>query len=204
MPCWNRTIRGSTGYGDAHYKAGWKQWGLKMQDDIADGARWAIAKGHADPQRICIAGASYGGYSTLMGLVNDPDLFKCGINWVGVTDINMMRDGHWTGDSDLSDVLQQIRHERHGGRPRRRRRAAESHLAGRTRRPASSSHCCSATAVPTRRVPISHGRAFHDAVSKTNSAMSNGWSTRKKAMAGRCRKTISTSGRVPRNYYSAA
>ena len=96
-------FRGSTGYGDKHFKAGWKQWGLAMQDDIADGARWAVAQGFADPQRICIAGASYGGYAALMGLVNDPDLYKCGINWVGVTDINLLYDGHWSFTSDLSE-----------------------------------------------------------------------------------------------------
>ncbi|MCG2585894.1 prolyl oligopeptidase family serine peptidase [Massilia sp. TS11] len=88
-------FRGSVGYGKAHERAGWKQWGLKMQDDIADGARWAIAQGYADPQRICIAGASYGGYSTLMGLVNDPDLYRCGVNWVGVTDIQLMYSVNW-------------------------------------------------------------------------------------------------------------
>jgi dipeptidyl aminopeptidase/acylaminoacyl peptidase len=95
--------RGSTGYGWKHFRAGWKQWGLKMQDDIADGARWAIAQGYADSKRICIAGASYGGYATLMGLVNDPDLYKCGIDWVGVTDINLMYTGAWNAKSDLSD-----------------------------------------------------------------------------------------------------
>ncbi|MET0982566.1 MAG: alpha/beta fold hydrolase, partial [Telluria sp.] len=96
-------FRGSTGYGIKHFRAGWKQWGLAMQNDIADGARWAVAQGFADPKRICIAGASYGGYATLMGLVNDPDLYKCGINWVGVTDINLLYDGHWSFTSDLSE-----------------------------------------------------------------------------------------------------
>ena len=96
-------FRGSTGFGDKHFRAGFKQWGLAMQNDIADGARWAIGKGIVDPARICIAGASYGGYATLMGTLNDPDLFKCGINWVGVTDINLMYDGKWNFDSDLSE-----------------------------------------------------------------------------------------------------
>ncbi|MES2902033.1 MAG: prolyl oligopeptidase family serine peptidase [Pseudomonadota bacterium] len=96
-------FRGSTGYGGAHYRAGFKQWGLAMQHDLADGAKWAIAKGFADPTRICIAGASYGGYATLMGLVNDPDLYKCGVNWVGVTDINLMYNDHWLHQSDLTD-----------------------------------------------------------------------------------------------------
>ncbi|MES2037287.1 MAG: alpha/beta fold hydrolase [Pseudomonadota bacterium] len=92
--------RGSTGYGSKHFRAGIKQWGLAMQDDIADAAKWAVAKGYADPKRICIAGASYGGYATLMGLIKDPDVFRCGIEWVGVTDINLMYDIHW---SDFSD-----------------------------------------------------------------------------------------------------
>ncbi len=96
-------FRGSRGYGNAHYRAGWKQWGLAMQDDIADGARWAVAQGIADPERICIAGASYGGYAALMGVVKDPDLYKCAVNWVGVTDINLLYDGHWSFESDLQD-----------------------------------------------------------------------------------------------------
>ena len=99
--------RGSTGFGSRHFRAGWKQWGLKMQDDIADGARWAIAQGIADPRRICIAGASYGGYATLMGLVNDPDLYRCGIDWVGVSDIGLLYSGHWSFASDLSDDWKQ-------------------------------------------------------------------------------------------------
>ncbi|MES2316540.1 MAG: S9 family peptidase [Pseudomonadota bacterium] len=95
--------RGSTGFGDAHFRAGWKQWGRAMQNDVADGAKWAIGQGIVDPKRICIAGASYGGYSALMGLANDPDLFKCGINWVGVTDINLLFTGKWNFIDDLSD-----------------------------------------------------------------------------------------------------
>jgi dipeptidyl aminopeptidase/acylaminoacyl peptidase len=94
-------FRGSEGYGWRHFRAGFKQWGLAMQDDVADGARWAIAQGIADPQRICIAGASYGGYATLMGLANDPDLYKCGVEWVGVSDIELMYSVTW---SDFSQA----------------------------------------------------------------------------------------------------
>nr|WP_315251260.1 alpha/beta fold hydrolase [uncultured Duganella sp.] len=100
-------FRGSTGYGSRLFHAGWKQWGLKMQDDIADATRWAIGKGYADPKRICIAGASYGGYATLMGLIKDPDLYKCGFEWVGVTDINLMYDGSWFYRSDMSNDWKQ-------------------------------------------------------------------------------------------------
>jgi prolyl oligopeptidase PreP (S9A serine peptidase family) len=91
--------RGSRGYGDAHFKAGWKQWGQAMQDDVADATRWAIAKGVADGKRVCIAGASYGGYATLMGLIRNPDLFRCGVDWVGVTDINLLYDLRFTNTS---------------------------------------------------------------------------------------------------------
>lgn len=83
-------FRGSYGYGLAHFRAGFKQWGLKMQDDLADGARWAIARGLADPARICIAGSGYGGYAALMGLINDPQLYRCGVAAAGVTDMKLM------------------------------------------------------------------------------------------------------------------
>jgi dipeptidyl aminopeptidase/acylaminoacyl peptidase len=61
-----------------------------MQDDVTDGVKDLIARGIADPKRICLAGASYGGYLTMMGLVKDPDLYRCGINWIGVTDPELM------------------------------------------------------------------------------------------------------------------
>jgi len=83
-------FRGSAGYGSGHLRAGWKQWGLAMQDDLADATQWAIAKGLADPKRICIAGASYGGYAAMMGLIKNPELFRCGINWVGVSDLKLV------------------------------------------------------------------------------------------------------------------
>jgi dienelactone hydrolase len=93
--------RGSTGYGAALFKAGWKQWGRGMQDDLADGVKWAVDQGLVDPKRVCIAGSSYGGYAALMGLVNDPQLYRCGIDWVGVTDIDLLYSVDW---SDLSDT----------------------------------------------------------------------------------------------------
>jgi dipeptidyl aminopeptidase/acylaminoacyl peptidase len=96
------SFRGTTGLGMKHYKASFKQWGLAMQDDIADATRWAIAKGHADPKRVCLAGASYGGYATLMGLIKDPGLYQCGVNWVGVTDIALLYKGHWSFKSDMN------------------------------------------------------------------------------------------------------
>ena len=95
-------FRGSTGFGGQHLRAGFKQWGQAMQRDVADGARWAVAQGIADPQRMAIAGASYGGYATLMGLLQNPELFRAGISWVGVTDPGLMFSVGWSDVSEQS------------------------------------------------------------------------------------------------------
>jgi len=94
-------FRGSTGYGAKHFRAGFKQWGLAMQDDIADTAKWAVDQKIVDPKRVCLMGASYGGYATLMGLIRHPDQFRCGVNWVGVTDIDLMYSITWSDSSDV-------------------------------------------------------------------------------------------------------
>jgi dipeptidyl aminopeptidase/acylaminoacyl peptidase len=81
-------FRGSGGYGRAFEAAGYKKWGLEMQHDLSDGVKWAVDQGLADPKRVVIAGASYGGYATMAGLVYTPELYCAGINYVGVVDIN--------------------------------------------------------------------------------------------------------------------
>jgi dipeptidyl aminopeptidase/acylaminoacyl peptidase len=96
-------FRGSTGYGEAHFTAGWKQWGQSMQDDVADALLWARKQGLASDQ-ACIAGASYGGYSTLMGLVKHPELYRCGIAWLAVADLDLFLQGAFFVDDDLSDI----------------------------------------------------------------------------------------------------
>ena len=78
--------RGSPGYGNDFYKKARHEIGRGIQDDIEDGARWAIAKKLADPEHIAIVGASYGGYSALFALGHNPDLYRCGISISGVTD----------------------------------------------------------------------------------------------------------------------
>ncbi|MGJ4803840.1 alpha/beta hydrolase family protein [Luteimonas sp. SDU82] len=80
-------FRGSGNYGRAFRQAGARQWGGAMQDDVTDATRWAIEQGYADPQRICIYGGSYGAYSALMGVVREPDLYRCAIGYVGVYDL---------------------------------------------------------------------------------------------------------------------
>ncbi|MBI5693351.1 MAG: S9 family peptidase [Verrucomicrobia bacterium] len=81
--------RGSGGYGRAHEQAGFKRQGLEMQDDLSDGVRWAIAQGVADPGRVVISGASYGGYATMAGLTFSPELYCAGINYLGVTNYEL-------------------------------------------------------------------------------------------------------------------
>lgn len=82
--------RGSGNYGRAYTDAGSREWGGRMQDDLADATRWAIAEGVADRERICIYGASYGGYAALMGAARDPDLYRCTDGYVGVYDLELM------------------------------------------------------------------------------------------------------------------
>jgi dipeptidyl aminopeptidase/acylaminoacyl peptidase len=67
-----------------------------MQDDITDGVEWLIRQGYVDKDRICLYGGSYGGYATLWSLIKTPDLYKCGVAFVAVTDINLMFDIAWS------------------------------------------------------------------------------------------------------------
>jgi len=80
-------FRGSTGYGRKFWESSFKQWGLKMQDDVTDGTKWLIDQGIADPKRIAIYGASYGGYTTLEGIVKEPDLYTAAVDYVGVSNL---------------------------------------------------------------------------------------------------------------------
>jgi dipeptidyl aminopeptidase/acylaminoacyl peptidase len=93
-------FRGSKGFGFEFFKSGWRQWGLAMQDDLADAAQWAVAQGIADRERIGIAGGSYGGYAALMGLIKNPDVFRCAVDWFGVADINLIYSVSWSDASD--------------------------------------------------------------------------------------------------------
>jgi dipeptidyl aminopeptidase/acylaminoacyl peptidase len=79
--------RGSTGYGRKFWESSFKQWGRKMQDDLTEGVQWLIKQKIANPRRIAIYGGSYGGYATLAGLAFTPDLYACGIDYVGVSNL---------------------------------------------------------------------------------------------------------------------
>jgi len=93
--------RGSAHYGRAFSQAGARQWGQAMQDDLSDGTRWAIDQGVADPQKICIYGASYGGYAALMGAAREPALYRCAAGYVGIYDLPRMVDD---GSADSASV----------------------------------------------------------------------------------------------------
>lgn len=91
-------FRGSTGFGWRHFHAGWKQWGLAMQDDLADAVQWAAGEQLIDPARVCLYGASYGGYAALMGTIRHPQVYRCAASYVGVTDIELMFTS-WRSDA---------------------------------------------------------------------------------------------------------
>lgn len=168
-----------------------------MQDDIADGTRWAIVQGSADPKRICIAGASYGGYATLMGLVKDPDLYKCGVNWVGVSDINLMYNDSWTYRSDMTDDWRKY------GMPVRigekvkdaaqLKATSPIEQAARINQPLLMAYGGNDVRVPS--TTASNFWRRYSAPTRT----SNGSNTRRKATPGNCRKPGSISGAASKN-----
>jgi dipeptidyl aminopeptidase/acylaminoacyl peptidase len=104
--------RGSSGYGHKFTEAGLHQWGLKMQDDITDGVKKMIADGIADPKRVCIVGASYGGYAALAGAALTPDLYACAVSVAGVSDLPAMirdeRQRYGKNSGDLSFWISRI------------------------------------------------------------------------------------------------
>lgn len=85
-------FRGSTGYGEAFVSAGYAQWGRKMQSDLSDGVRYLTQDGTIDPQRVCIVGASYGGYAALAGVTLDPGVYNCAVSIAGISDLKAMLD----------------------------------------------------------------------------------------------------------------
>jgi len=99
-------FRGSAGFGKAFEEAGYGQWGQAMQDDITAGVRYLVDQGIADPKRICIVGASYGGYAALWGLARTPELYKCGVSVAGVSDLELML--HDDSDINQNSFLQAV------------------------------------------------------------------------------------------------
>lgn len=103
-------FRGSTGYGETFMEAGYKNWGEKIQDDILLATKYAIQQGISDKDRVCIFGASFGGYSALQSAIRTPELYKCAIGYAGVYDLPMLyEEGDITsikwGDAYLDKTL---------------------------------------------------------------------------------------------------
>jgi dipeptidyl aminopeptidase/acylaminoacyl peptidase len=94
--------RGSGGYGREFINKGRYQWGRAMQDDLTDAVHWAVEQGVADPRRVAIYGASYGGYAVLAGLTLTPDLYCCGVNYVGAADLAITFKNRG-GDAGMTD-----------------------------------------------------------------------------------------------------
>jgi dipeptidyl aminopeptidase/acylaminoacyl peptidase len=96
-------FRGSSGYGNDWFFAAHQDWGGLTYDDVVDGARWAIAQGIADPQRVCIVGWSFGGYLALLGAQRDPSLFQCSVDIAGVSDLGLLIDEgyHWLNSETI-------------------------------------------------------------------------------------------------------
>jgi acetyl esterase/lipase len=158
-------FRGSTGYGDKLFKAGWRQWGQAMQDDLADAAKWAIDQGIADPKRIAIVGASYGGYAAMMGLVRHPEVFACAVNWVGVTDMELLFAKNW-GD-DIPTIAKTHGMTKLIGDPKADaemlRANSPVHQAAKITKPVLMAY-----GRLDRRVPIEHGERMRDALKVHN------------------------------------
>jgi dipeptidyl aminopeptidase/acylaminoacyl peptidase len=98
--------RASKGFGREHYEAGFKQFGLAMQDDLTDGALHLVNEGIVNKDRMCLYGASYGGYAALQGMVKEPELFKCSNAYVAVTDLGIWQNYAGSDTSQFSDYLE--------------------------------------------------------------------------------------------------
>lgn len=148
-------FRGSTGYGREHKLAGYKQWGLKMQDDLTDATRWAIAQGVADKDRICIFGASYGGYASLMGVAKEPALYKCAVGQVGVYDLGRFKSEDSLGNDYLRRYHEEVMNDGELGP------LSPSRIADQIKVPVflSSGH-------EDSRVPIAHSEMMETALKK--------------------------------------
>ena len=157
-------FRGSAGYGGAHQRAGYKQFGKAMQDDVADALLWAQKQGIAS-DRACIAGASYGGYATLMGLTRHPELYRCGAAWVALTDLLLYVEGSWWVDDDISDYGRRVSLIERVGNPKDETERAmlvamsPIHQAERIQAPVLL-----AFGEDDRRIPLQHGKRMRDAL----------------------------------------
>jgi dienelactone hydrolase len=83
-------FRGSVGYGELFMQAGYQQWGKRMQEDLVDGIDWMVKEGIADPDRICVVGASYGGFTALVSAYKYADRVRCAVSLAGISDLDRL------------------------------------------------------------------------------------------------------------------
>ena len=153
-------FRGSSGFGKHFEEAGYGQWGQAMQEDIDAGVKYLVDQKIADPQRLCIVGASYGGYAALWALAKDPQLFKCGASVAGVSDLRRMLHD----DSDMSHnavAREIVRHRLGDGSEMKATFDSVSPVkhADRIVAPLLLVH-----GDLDQRVPVSHGKEMHEAL----------------------------------------
>ena len=104
-------FRGSGGFGEAFELSGHRQWGRKMQNDLDDGVKALVDQGFADPARICIVGASYGGYAALAGAAFTPAAYKCAVSMAGIGDLEEFvrwKKKKFGADSDFTSIAKVV------------------------------------------------------------------------------------------------
>jgi dipeptidyl aminopeptidase/acylaminoacyl peptidase len=153
-------FRGSTGFGKHFEEAGYGQWGQAMQEDINAGVKYLIDQKIADPQRVCIIGASYGGYAALWALAKDPQLFKCGVSVSGVSDLRRML--HDDSDMSRNAVAREVVRHQLGD-------ASEMKATFESVSPVAHADRIVAPLLLVhgdldKRVPVSHGKQMHEAM----------------------------------------
>ena len=154
-------FRGTEGYGDEFFRAGFQRWGLEMQDDLTDAAQWAIRSGLASAHRICIVGSGYGGYAALMGTVKTPDLYRCAASLGGVTDLSqVVSDSRWYLNQK---PIAEMRIGSWWSDRERLRDTSPVFHAKEMRTPLLLMH-----GVMDRAVPVSHGRDMAEALKAAN------------------------------------
>jgi dipeptidyl aminopeptidase/acylaminoacyl peptidase len=149
-------FRGSGGRGTAFETAGHGGWGTVMQDDVTDAVRWAIDSGTADPDRLCIMGGSYGAYSALVGVVREPDLYRCAVGIAGVYDLELM---FGSGDLRTNIAGQNFLERVLGDDTEELRRRSPVHNAERIEAAVLLAH-----GELDRRAPIAHAERMRDAL----------------------------------------
>ncbi|MXR68345.1 prolyl oligopeptidase family serine peptidase [Shewanella sp. JBTF-M18] len=153
-------FRGSTGYGKSFEKAGYGNWGAKIQDDIMLATQYVVQQGVADENRMCIFGISFGGYSALQSAVRFPDTYKCSIGYAGVYDLEMLYDEgdiksvNW-GDAYLDETLGSDKAQRHAQSP--------VFFVNKLKVPVLIIH-----GEDDERAPIEHAEVLRDALEKAN------------------------------------